>query len=134
MGEERRKNKRVFQKLLVQVLFMNKSLPGGALEAQELLKFHEGVLLDVSSTGASMEMAGFDERWDALLRREDILVGMRFSIPDEDHPLSAVTKVRWIKRQAGSRAVSLGLCFVDISSLDRLLLRNYIINSKSAAV
>ncbi|MBU1043765.1 MAG: PilZ domain-containing protein [Candidatus Omnitrophica bacterium] len=133
MGIERRLNNRVSQMLDINFLIMDKMTPN-MLNAQDLLNFRAGLLVDFSSTGLSMKTWDIIDRWMPFLKSGDLTIGIQFQFAFEARPIYAITKVMWVKKIPPQKKEYLfGLKFTDISSTDLIKVRKYVIgnNKKS---
>ncbi len=131
MGIERRLNNRVSESLGVSFLIIDK-MTQTILDAQDILKFRDGVLVDFSSTGVSMKTWDVVDRWLPFFKSGDLSIGIQFQFAFEARPIHAITKVMWIKKiPPQKKHYLLGLKFTDISTLDLVKVRKYVIGSNS---
>jgi PilZ domain len=131
MGVERRLNNRVSQVLGANFLVIDK-MTQNILDAQDTLKFREGSLVDFSSTGLSMKTWDILDRWVPFFKSGDLLIGIQFQFVFEARPICAITKVMWIKKiPPQKKHYLLGLKFVDISTLDLVKVRKYVIGNNT---
>lgn len=131
MGVERRLNNRVSQILGANFLIIDK-MTHSMLDAQDILKFREGSLVDFSSTGLSMKTWDIMDRWVPFFKSGDLVIGIQFQFAFEARPVCAITKVMWIKKILPQKKhYLLGLKFIDISTLDLVKVRKYVIGNNT---
>lgn len=131
MGVERRLNNRVIQILGANFLIIDK-MTHSILDAQDILKFREGSLVDFSSTGLSMKTWDIMDRWVPFFKSGDLVIGIQFQFAFEARPVCAITKVMWIKKiPSQKKHYLLGLKFIDISTLDLVKVRKYVIGNNT---
>jgi hypothetical protein len=131
MGIERRLNNRVIETLSMAFLLIDKTV-AGVLDAQDVLKFRDGLVVDFSSTGISMKTWDLIDRWVPFLNSGDLLVGVQIQFADEARPVYAITKVMWVKKiPPQKKYFMLGLKFMNISTLDLVKVRKYVIGSNT---
>ncbi|MBI4845107.1 MAG: PilZ domain-containing protein [Candidatus Omnitrophica bacterium] len=127
MTDERRKNRRVIQGHEISFLIIDKTNPG-KLSAKDVLVFRQALLLDVSSTGLSIETEELNEQWIPFFESGEFLVGVCIQLVSGAEPVCALTKTMWIKDSASKRRTQiLGLKLINISSVDMIKIRNIII-------
>ena len=131
MGIERRLNNRVSQVLNTNFLIIDK-MTHGMLDAQDVLKFRDGQLINFSSTGISMKTWDIIDRWVPFLKSGDLRIGIQFQFVFEARPICAITKVMWIRKITPQKKhYLLGLKFMDISTLDLIKVRKYVIGNNA---
>ncbi|MFH1063272.1 MAG: PilZ domain-containing protein [Candidatus Omnitrophota bacterium] len=131
MGLERRLNNRVSQMLSTKFLVIDK-MTHSMLDAQDILKFRDGLLVDFSSTGLSMKTWDIIDRWVPFFKSGDLVIGIQFQFAFEARPICAITKVMWIKKiPPQKKQYLLGLRFLNISSLDLIKVRKYVIGNNT---
>jgi hypothetical protein len=131
MGIERRLNNRVSQILNTNFLIIDK-MPQNVLDAQDVLKLRDGSLVDFSSTGLSMKTWDIIDRWVPLFNSGVLLIAIRFQFAFEPRPICAITKVVWIKKiPLEKKQYLIGLKFIDISPLDLIKVRKYVIGNNA---
>ncbi len=131
MGVERRLNNRVSQVLNTNFLIIDR-MTHGMLDARDVLKFRDGQLVDFSSTGLSMKTWDIIDQWVPFLKSGDLVIGIQFQFAFEARPIHAITKVMWVKNiLPRKKHYLIGLRFTDISTLDLIKVRKYVIGNNA---
>lgn len=127
-GPERREAVRLEQDILVEYNFIDD------VKSKKLSNKKKGLIRNISAKGARLEVDELEEAWMEDLYSGIIKLGLEMKLPGEQRTLRAIAKVVWLTKALQESGLSLtkyvlGLEFLDITTSDQDIIKNYILNS-----
>ncbi|MFH1772583.1 MAG: PilZ domain-containing protein [Candidatus Omnitrophota bacterium] len=123
-GTERRKHVRWAEKFPSEFIFCSNFVAPG------LPKKLKGTIINISSSGACAKVENFEEKWKESLRSGIIRVIIKAAISKNESQIKALAKVVWVKKHVeGGSIFDMGMEFIDITTRDRDILTESILDS-----
>lgn len=122
---DRREYVRIRSELLVRYKFLSNNATDPNLD-----KIYNGKVTNISGSGIMIVGPIPDARWIPELLMQRIVIGINFSLPNEEEPIKTLTRAAWIETiDEPAHLCSMGLKFKEITTKDtdkifRFIIRN----------
>ncbi|HLD35106.1 MAG TPA: PilZ domain-containing protein [Planctomycetota bacterium] len=122
---DRREYVRIRSELLMRYKFL-----GSSISDPNLDKIYEGKATNISGGGIMIKGTIPDQRWIPELLMQRMVIGINFSLPNEEEPVKTLTRVAWIETvDENAHIYIIGLKFKEITTKDtdkifRFIIRN----------
>ncbi len=122
---DRREYIRIRSELLVRYKFLGSGIPDPNLD-----KIYQGKVTNISGGGIMILGPIPDARWIPELLMQRMVIGINFSLPNEEEPVKTLTRAAWIETiDENAHLCSMGLKFKEITTKDtdkifRFIIRN----------
>lgn len=123
---DRREYVRIRSELLVRYKFLGSSISDPNIE-----KIYEGKATNISGGGIMIKGTIPDPRWIPELLMQRMVIGINFSLPNEEEPIKTLTRSAWIETvDENAHLYTIGLKFKEITTKDTDKIFKFIIRNQ----